>query len=162
MCERAGRDALAEMRRLLGVLEEDGDPWSLAPQPGLAELDDLLTGAQMSGLTTDLLVEGTPKSLAPALDLCAYRIVQEALTNSIKHAAPAHAQVRLSWKQDLLELEVSDNGRGAGAVRDAPGGHGIVGMRERVTLHGGSLYTGAGPSGGFSVRALLPLVEESA
>lgn len=160
--ERAGRDALAEMRRLLGVLDGQADPRALAPQPGLADIDDLLSRAQSSGLTTDLHVDGEPSTVSPALDLCAYRIVQEALTNAIKHAAPARAEVRLRWEQSALEIQISDDGRGPGAHNGFSGGHGIAGMRERVALHGGSIHCGAGESGGFTVRARLPLAQEVA
>ena len=158
--ERAGREALAEMRRLLGVLDGDADPRALAPQPGLADIDELLARTRASGLAADLLVDGEPAAVSPALDLCAYRIVQEALTNVIKHAAPARAEVRVRWGQDALELEISDDGRGRGTVNGALGGHGIVGMRERAGLHGGSIHAGAGPGGGFTVRARLPLTPE--
>jgi signal transduction histidine kinase len=158
--ERAGREALAEMRRLLGVLDGDADPRALAPQPGLADIDELLSRTRASGLATDLRVDGEPARVSPALDLCAYRIVQEALTNVIKHAAPARAEVRVRWEQDALELEISDDGRGPGTVNGASGGHGLAGMRERAGLHGGSIHAGAGPGGGFTVRARLPLTPE--
>jgi signal transduction histidine kinase len=158
--ERAGREALAEMRRLLGVLDGDADPRALAPQPGLADIDELLARTRASGLAADLRVDGEPAAVPPALDLCAYRIVQEALTNVIKHAAPARAEVRVRWGADALELEISDDGRGPGTVNGASGGHGIAGMRERTGLHGGSIQAGAGPGGGFTVRARLPLVPE--
>jgi len=158
--ERAGREALAEMRRLLGVLDGDTDPRALAPQPGLADIDELLARTRASGLVADLRVDGEPAAVSPALDLCAYRIVQEALTNVIKHAAPARAEVRVRWGQDALELEISDDGRGPGTVNGASGGHGIAGMRERAGLHGGSIDAGAGPGGGFTVRARLPLTPE--
>lgn len=151
--ERAGREALAEMRRLLGVLGSDGR--SLAPQPGLADLDDLVLRTRAAGLATDLEVEGTPWPLSPALDLCAYRIVQEALTNVLKHAGPAQAAVRIRWSRAALELEVADDGRGPHG--NGSGGHGIDGMRERVALHGGRLQAGAGGERGFAVVAMLPL-----
>ena len=158
--ERAGREALAEMRRLLGVLDGDADPRALAPQPGLADIDELLARTRASGLAADLRVDGEPAAVPPALDLCAYRIVQEALTNVIKHANPARAEVRVRWGDDALELEISDDGRGPGTVNGASGGHGIAGMRERAGLHGGSIHAGAGPGGGFTVRARLPLTPE--
>jgi signal transduction histidine kinase len=160
--ERAGRDALAEMRGLLGALGDGRDPRALAPQPGLAELDDLLAGARESGVQADLHIDGEPASVSPALDLCAYRIVQEALTNAIKHAAPARSEVRVRWRDSALELEISDDGRGSGAVNGAGGGHGIAGMRERVALHGGSVDAGPRAGGGFAVRAQLPLAAEIA
>jgi signal transduction histidine kinase len=145
------------MRRLLGVLESDKDPRALAPQPGLADIQDLLSPARASGLATDLQIAGAPVTVSPALDLCAYRIVQEALTNAIKHAAPARAEVHVRWGLSALELEISDDGRGPGVVSGVSGGHGLAGMRERAVLHGGSIESGAGESGGFMVRASLPL-----
>lgn len=156
--ERAGREALVEMRRLLGVLG-DGDPRALAPQPRLEDIEPLLAGARASGISADLQVDGEPAPLSPALDLCAYRIVQEALTNAIKHAAPARASVAVHWRDGELELEVSDEGCGHRAASSAGGGHGIPGMRERVTLHSGTLHAGARPDGGFTVRARLPLAQ---
>ena len=160
--ERAGREALAEMRRLLGVLDSGKDPRALAPQPGLADIEDLVSRTRAAGLDTELRVEGEPAIVSPALDLCAYRIVQEALTNAIKHAGPARATVRLRWARDALELEISDDGRGPIAVNGAAGGHGIAGMRERAGLHGGEIQAGAGAGGGFAVQARLPLAESVA
>jgi signal transduction histidine kinase len=154
--ERAGRDALAELRRLLGILG-DGDPHALAPQPGLRDISPLLEHAQESGISVHLRVDGTAVPVPPALDLCAYRIVQEALTNAIKHAAPAHASVDVRWRESILELEISDDGRRRRSFKRTTGGHGIAGMRERVALHAGSVEAGARPNGGFTVRARLPL-----
>jgi signal transduction histidine kinase len=155
--ERAGRDALAELRRLLGTLGDE-DPHALAPQPGLGDIEPLLAEARRAGVAADLRVDGRSMAVPPALDLCAYRIVQESLTNVIRHAAPASASVNVRWSADTLELEVSDDGRRATARRrHGAGGHGIPGMRERVALHGGTLEVGARPAGGFSVRARLPL-----
>src|SRR5579864_8029554 len=122
--ERAGREALAEMRRLLGILG-DGDPRALAPQPGLRDISPLLAHAEKSGVSVDLRVYGAPRPVPPALDLCAYRIVQEALTNAIKHAAPAHALVSLRWRESVLELEISDDGRRRRSAKRTNGGHGI-------------------------------------
>ena len=156
--ERAGRDALAEMRRLLGVLGSE-DPQTPAPQPGLADIGDLIARTRSAGLSTSLRVDGEPITVPAALDLCAYRIVQEALTNAIKHAGPAHAEVRLRWARDALEVEISDDGRGAIDVNGASG-HGIAGMRERAALYGGTLAAGPDPGRGFSVRAHLPLSPE--
>jgi signal transduction histidine kinase len=158
--ERAGRDALAEMRRLLGVLDSERDPRALAPQPGLADIQELLVRARDAGLTADLSVDGEPGRMSPGLDLCAYRVVQEALTNAIKHAAPAHAEVCVRWRLGALELEVSDDGRGTVGTGGPAGGHGLAGMRERVALHGGTVFAGAGAEGGFTVRASLPLASE--
>jgi len=157
--ERAGREALAEMRRLLGVLD-GGDPQALAPQPGLADIEDLVSRTCTDGLEADVRVEGEPAMISPALDLCAYRIVQEALTNAIKHAGPARVTVRLRWTRNALEVDVSDTGCGPIGANGASGGHGIAGMRERISLHGGNVKAGAGANGGFAVQARLPLTPE--
>jgi signal transduction histidine kinase len=161
LVERAGRDALAEMRRLLGLLDAGTDPRALAPQPRLADLEDLVVRTRAAGLVTDLRIEGDALAVSPALDLCAYRIIQEALTNAIKHAGPATASVRLRWAGQMLELEITDDGRGP-AAETPSGGHGIVGMRERARLHGGSVDAGAGADGGFAVRVRLPVAARSA
>jgi signal transduction histidine kinase len=158
--ERAGREALAEMRRLLGVLDSGEDPHALAPQPGLGDIEDLVSRTRTAGLETKLRVEGEPGVVSPALDLCAYRIVQEALTNAIKHAGPARVTVSLRWTHDALVLDVSDNGRGPIAHNGASPGHGLAGMRERTSLHGGDIEAGAGTNGGFAVQARLPLMPE--
>lgn len=160
LVERAGRDALAEMRRLLGAFDSGADAPALAPLPGLAEIEQLVLRTRAAGLATALEVEGDVPVVSPAFDLCAFRIVQEALTNAIKHAGPADVRVLVRWAPDALELEVSDNGRGPGAATGGPPGHGIAGMRERVALHGGSVYAGADADGGFAVRARLPLTPE--
>jgi signal transduction histidine kinase len=153
---RAGREALAEMRRLLGVLGGGGGPQGLAPQPGLADVEGLVARASAAGLATELRVIGEPSTVSPALDLCAYRIVQEALTNAIKHAGPARATVSVRWASDAIEVEVADTGRGRHANDRVPGGHGIPGMRERAALHGGHVHVGPATSGGFVVQARLP------
>ena len=155
--ERAGREALTEIRRLLGMLDTDHDLHALTPQPGLADLEELVHRTCAAGLATELCAEGTPVALAPALDLCAYRIVQEALTNAIKHAGSAHATVRLLWTAERLELEIEDDGQGPTTTNGSGAGHGLVGMRERAALHGGNIEAGAGTDRGFSVRAELPL-----
>jgi signal transduction histidine kinase len=152
--ERAGRQALTEMRRLLGV-PGGGAPQPLAPPPGLALLPSLFDHARSSGVAAELQVDGAPRPVSAALDLCAYRIVQEALTNVIKHAAPGPAYVTVRWGGQLLELEVADDGRRHASKH--VGGHGIVGMRERAALHGGTVEVGPRPEGGFRVRAYLPL-----
>ena len=156
--ERAGREALGEMRRLLGVLDGESDEAPSAPQPSLVDLTTLVARTSESGLATRLHIEGKPTALSPALDLCAYRIVQEALTNAIRHAGPARAAVRVRWSAKALELEIVDDGGGAGANGRALAGdgHGIAGMRERAELLGGSLEA-AGNGAGFAVRARLPL-----
>jgi signal transduction histidine kinase len=133
---------------------EGGDP--LAPQPGLDDLPTLVTQVREAGLPVELRVEGERRELPVGLELSAYRIVQEALTNALKHAGEAHASVRVSYGPDSLELEIVDDGAGAPA-RVSGGGHGLVGMRERVALYGGRLDAGRGPGGGFAVRVLLPI-----
>jgi signal transduction histidine kinase len=160
--ERAGREALAELRGLLGLLGDE-DPHVLAPQPGLGDIAPLLADARRSGINADLRVDGERVEVPPAVDLCAYRIVQESLTNAIKHAAPARASVTVRWGQETLELEIADDGRRARRrfARSA-GGHGIIGMHERVALHSGTLEAGARPAGGFTVRASIPLNQREA
>jgi signal transduction histidine kinase len=155
--ERAGREALAEMRRLLGVMDPGKDPAPLAPSPGIADVADLVTRTCDSGFPARLDVRGDPVPLTPALDLCAYRIVQEALTNAIKHAGPASVRVIVRWSAAALDVVVEDDGSGPPAGAGAAGGHGLAGMRERAALHGGRLDVGAGPAGGFIVHAHLPL-----
>jgi signal transduction histidine kinase len=152
--EETGRQALAEMSRMLGILRGDDEP-ALVPQPGLADLNALLSQAHAAGLPVELTVEGEPAALPPGVELAAYRIVQEALTNARRHAGPAHAHVTVSYGRDALELEVADDGRGAFAGKGA--GHGLVGMRERAGLYDGEVQAGPRPGGGFSVRARLPL-----
>jgi signal transduction histidine kinase len=162
LIESTGRQALDEMRRLLGVLRQDNDPVraALAPQPSVRHLDQLVAQVREAGLPVELEVEGEPQPLASGVDLSAYRIVQEALTNSLKHAGPAHATVRVRYGRTDVEVVVTDDGRGprppdSGDGRD--GGHGLVGMRERVALYGGELDVGPRRGGGFEVRARLPV-----
>jgi signal transduction histidine kinase len=151
-----GRQALVEMRRLLGVLRSDGEAApSLAPQPGLAQVPTLVEQVRRAGLPVELVVEGEPGPLPPGVDLSAYRIVQEALTNTVKHAGSARARVLVRYGEHDLELEVLDDGaasRGAAA----PGGQGLVGMHERAHLFGGELRAGPRPEGGYAVAARLP------
>ncbi len=152
--ERSGRAALEEMGRLLGMLrvEEDGD--ALVPQPGLARLDDLLQHVRATGLDVELVVEGTPRALGPGADVSAYRIVQEALTNAVRHSRSTRARVRLRWDSAALEIEVADDGVGPPA--EAPrSGHGLLGIRERVALYGGALVTGRSDLGGYLLVARL-------
>lgn len=153
--ERTARQALAEMRRMLGLLRADGDEPSLAPQPGVEQVDRLVEQVRSAGLPVELSVEGEQRSLPPGVDLAAYRIVQEALTNVLKHAGAEGASVALRYGERGVELEISDDGRGPNGT-PTEGGHGLVGMRERVALYGGSLRTGAGHNGGFTVLAHLP------
>lgn len=152
--EATGGQALDEMRRLVGVLREEGDAAGLAPLPGLRDVGSLVERVRIAGLPVTLTVEGTPTELPTGIDLSAYRIVQEALSNVLAHAGPATADVRIRYTPDRLELEVADTGIGLERGAD---GHGLVGMRERVSLYHGSLETGARPGGGLVVIARLPL-----
>lgn len=152
-----GRQALAEMRRLLGVLRKDSQETGLAPLPGVEQLAELLDQARAAGLPVDFTVAGTPRPLPSGAGLAAYRIVQESLTNTRKHAGPrASATVTLRYREDALTLTITDDGRGAAAVADGPG-HGLTGMRERIALYGGTLTAGPGPGGGYEVTAVLPV-----
>jgi signal transduction histidine kinase len=156
--ETTGRESLHEMRRVLGVLRGDEDEAELAPAPGLDDFGRLLQQCEEAGLPVDLEVTGDPRRLAPGLELSAYRVVQESLTNSLKHAGPARATVRLHYRPEMLELEVTDDGRGASSTAGA-GGQGLIGMRERVDAFGGTLAAGPRPGGGFRVSASFPAGE---
>jgi signal transduction histidine kinase len=153
--EQTGREALAEMRRLVGVLRRPEEAPALAPQPSLEHLDRLVEQARESGLPVELRVEGTPVPLAAGLDLTAYRLVQEGLTNALKHARANRADVLVRYENGHVELTVSDDGSGDGGGDS--GGHGLVGMRERVSVYGGQLEAGRRPEGGYRLRARLPL-----
>jgi signal transduction histidine kinase len=157
--EQTGRSALAEMRRLLGALHDDGPDVALAPQPGLDELDALAERVGRAGLPVQVHVEGTSYALPRAIDLSAYRIIQEGLTNSLKHAHAQHAKVTVSYGADRLAIEVRDDGVGAS---DSDGlGRGLVGVRERVKIYGGEMTAGASPGGGFVLTARLPVEGDS-
>ncbi|MBT0773052.1 sensor histidine kinase [Kineosporia sp. J2-2] len=156
-----GRQALADMRALLGVLRDDSTQ-QLTPQPDTEAIKDLVEQVRASGLTVELEVLGEPIVLPAGPGLAAYRIVQESLTNVLKHAGPnATAWVRLAWLTDALEIRVEDDGRGAAAAPAGPGSQGLIGMRERATLYGGSIEAGARQGGGFGVRAHLPYGQRS-
>ncbi len=152
--ERTASQALVEMRRLLGLLRESDEQLVLAPQPTLARLDDLVRQVREAGLPVELAVEGEPAELPPGVDLSAYRMVQEALTNALKHAGPATARVTVRYAEGELDLEVSDNGAGSGNGDGA--GQGLAGIRERVAVFGGDVEAGSRPEGGYAVRARLP------
>jgi signal transduction histidine kinase len=152
--ETTGRQALVEMRRLLGILRKEDRELALAPRPSLAYLDVLVDRVREAGLPVELRVEGEAKPLPPGVDLSAYRIVQEALTNALKHAGPASAQVVVRYRSAEVELEISDDGRGP--VDGAQGGHGLIGMRERAALVGGIVESGTNGGRGYTVRARLP------
>jgi signal transduction histidine kinase len=154
--ERTGREALAEMRRMVGVLRRPEEGPALAPQPTLEHLDKLVEHAREAGLPVELRVEGEPLPLPAGLDLTAYRLVQEGLTNALKHARAHRAQVLVRYSDGDIEVTVSDDGQGAGSDGGG-GGHGLVGMRERVAVYGGELEAGPRPEGGYRLRARLPL-----
>jgi signal transduction histidine kinase len=156
--EQTGRTALEDMRRSLGVLRRDDVDPALQPQPGIDDVGDLLEQAREAGLAVEYAVEGEPRTLPQGVDLSAYRIVQEALTNTIKHAGSVPTRITVSYAERELTLEVSDSGPGPSANGGGGSGQGLIGMRERVELHGGKLVTGPGPDGGFIVRASFPLV----
>ena len=153
--EETGREALAEMRRLVGMLRSADDPAGLEPQPGVSQLPKLVAQAQGMGLAVDFRVEGEPAPLPPGIDLTAYRLVQEGLTNARKHANAQHTEVRLRYASDGIEVEISDDGAGAAAA--VGGGQGLAGMRERVSIYGGDFEAGPRPEGGFRLRARLPV-----
>jgi signal transduction histidine kinase len=153
--EETGRTALAEMRRLLGAMRRDDDSLELGPQPSLDSLDSLAAGVESAGLPVRLHVEGEQFRLPRAIDLSAYRIVQEGLTNALKHAHAGHADVTVRYRADELQIEVRDDGPGS-ASSDGHG-HGLVGIRERVKIYGGEMSAGTAPEGGFVLSARLPL-----
>ena len=153
--ERAGRTALAEMRRLLAAMRDEGDEAELAPQPGLEGLGSLAEEVGRAGLPVRLHVEGERRPLPRAIDLSAYRIVQEGLTNALKHARASAADVTVRYRPDELQLEVRDDGAGA-AANDGLG-HGLVGIRERVKIYGGEMSAGTANGGGFVLRTRLPI-----
>ena len=155
--EQTGREALAEMRRLVGVLRRPEEAPALAPQPSLQHLDRLVEQAREAGLPVEVQIEGDAKELPAGLDLTAYRLVQEALTNAVKHAQATSAAVLVRYEDGAVELEVVDDGRGASDGSSESGGHGLVGMRERVSVYGGELEAGPRPEGGFALKARLPI-----
>jgi signal transduction histidine kinase len=153
--ERTGRAALTEMRRLLGAMRRDGQDPELAPQPGLDSLESLLEEVGRAGLPVRLHVDGDRVPLPRAIDLSAYRIIQEGLTNALKHARATQADVTVRYGSDELELEVRDDGRGLTSTDGL--GHGLVGVRERVKIYGGEMSTGTANGGGFVLSTRLPL-----
>src|SRR4051794_15893257 len=152
--ERIGRSALTEMRRLVGMLRSD-QPDDLAPQPCLADVPELVAGLRGAGLLVDLRIDGERRELPVGIELSAYRVIQEGLTNALKHAASAHVRVHVHYGPGSLELEIADDGTGPSTTVPS-GGHGLVGIRERVALYGGEFQTGQGSDGGFLLRVLLP------
>lgn len=153
--QETGRQALSEMSTLLGILREHGDAFGLVPQPGVSDLSGLLEQTRQAGLPVVLTVEGAERPLPPGVELSLYRVVQEALTNTRKHAGPAQATVRMCYGSAEVVAEIADDG---GSTRNGyGGGNGLIGMRERVTVYGGSLEAGPRPEGGYLVRARIPL-----
>jgi signal transduction histidine kinase len=153
--EETGRTALTEMRHLLAAMRHDGDDVELGPQPGLDRLDALVDEIGRAGLPVELHVAGEPVPVPRAIDLSAYRIVQEGLTNALKHAHASHADVTLRYEPDELQIEVRDDGRG-GPTGDGLG-HGLVGVRERVKIYGGEMTAGSASDGGFVLSTRLPI-----
>jgi signal transduction histidine kinase len=152
--ETVGRQTVDEMLRLLGILRQDEEP-ALSPSASLAHLDDLIGQVRAAGMPVTLTVAGTPPSTLPAgVDLSAYRIVQEALTNTLKHAQAGHADVRVEYRPTAIELTITDDG--TPPVNGGAAGHGLVGMRERATLYGGSLHAGPRQPAGYEVQATQP------
>ena len=163
--EAVGRESLTELRRMLGVLRDSGDDEaSLSPQPGMADIADAVSQSSATGVATELVVDGRQQPLAPGVELAAFRIVQESLTNVRKHAgAGAAATVRISYEPDILVIEVADDGRGAATSLAGVGtGNGLIGMRERVEIYGGQFSSGPRHGGGYIVRAVLPIVTSDA
>jgi signal transduction histidine kinase len=154
--ELSSRHAVQELYRLLGFLRQAGDPDPLASQPGLGQLGSLAAAMSDAELTVEVSVEGERRTLPATVDVSAYRIVQEALTNTLKHAAASRADVHLRYWPDELEVEIVDDGRPSGGPAPASGGLGLIGMRERAALHGGQLSAGPAAGGGFAVRVKLP------
>jgi signal transduction histidine kinase len=154
--ERTSRGALDEMRRLLTVLRDDDAAGDLTPAPRLDGIDDLVAATRQAGVDVEVLRCGSPPALPAGVELCAYRIVQEALTNVCKHAQARHARVQLSYEASVIKVEVDDDGVGVAAPTGKPG-HGLVGMRERVGLYGGAFEAGPRPGGGYRVAATFPI-----
>jgi signal transduction histidine kinase len=153
--EQSGRQALTEMGRLVAMLRTDTESETLGPQPGIDQLEALIGRIRETGLDVELVVEGRPRELAPGLDVSAYRIVQEALTNTLRHARSRRARVLMRWELAALHIEVADDGIGPTLDQETPG-HGLMGIRERVALFGGALVTGRSDLGGYLLAATLP------
>jgi signal transduction histidine kinase len=155
--EASGREAMTELRHLLGLLSHEGDDISLTPQPGLEQVESLVRRVGDAGLPVRLHIEGQQRPLSPGVDLTAYRVVQEALTNALKYAGLARTEVILNYREHELKVEILDEGTGLVAREGEASGHGLVGMRERVALYGGTLEAGPRLGRGYAVRALLPV-----
>jgi signal transduction histidine kinase len=156
--EASGRAAMTELRHVMGLLTMDGGSPDLAPQPGMAELESLVGRVRDAGLPVELMVTGRPiTGLPDGVDLAGYRVVQEALTNAVKHAAGASAVVRVDFRADRLSIEVTDTGGRRPPSTDAGSGRGLIGLRERLALYGGTLHAGPRIRGGYRVEAVIPL-----
>jgi signal transduction histidine kinase len=155
--EATGREAMAELRRLLGVLNDDGEATSVAPQPGLGQLGALVDRVREAGLPAELAIDGTPRSLPASLDTTIYRIVQEALTNALRYARRAATIVRVTFDEAQVRVEILDDGPSATGDASEGSGRGLVGMRQRAEQAGGRLEAGPRLGGGYAVRAWLPL-----
>ena len=153
--EASSRQAVAELQRLPGFLRQEGEQDTVAPQPDTSQIGKLVEHVRQAGLAVEMHVEGEPRSLPPSVDLSAYRIVQEALTNTLKHAGPATASLTIRYGPESIDIEVIDNGKGSSELSGAAG-NGLIGIRERVGLLGGQLEAGPRASGGFAVKATLP------
>ncbi len=156
---QAGHEGLSEMRRMVGLLRTGPEGPDFTPQPGVSRISDLVEHMADAGLDVTFETEGTPRPLAPGVDVSLYRIVQESLTNTLRHGGPGvRADILLRFDPDGVEVHIEDNGRGAAAsVNGDGGGHGIVGMRERVALLDGSFAAGPRPGGGFAVHVDIPV-----
>jgi signal transduction histidine kinase len=154
--EQAGRNALTEMRGLLNAMRQEGETPETGPQPRLADVEELLGAVRRAGLPVELRIEGTPAELPAAVELSAYRIIQEDLTNTLKDAQASRADVTIRYRSEDLEIEVRDDGRATPSSNES--GHGLVGMRERVKIYGGEMTAGRGADGGFTLRTRLPLM----
>jgi signal transduction histidine kinase len=155
--KQASKEGLRELRGILNVLRQADEGDERSPAPRLMQLDTLVENATRAGLATSVTVHGQARALTPAVDLTAYRIVQESLTNALRYAGPTTARVTLSYTDEELRVEVLDGGRSQADRTPQGGGHGIAGMRERAEAVGGTLIAGPGPDGGFRVQARLPL-----
>ena len=160
LIEKTGREALREMRTLLGLLHAEDEHAEYAPQPSLRDIGALVERVRVAGLPVELTVEGARRELPAGIDLAAYRVVQEALTNVVKHGGGAETEVRVRYQADAVEVTVADRGGGTITTRLDGSGHGLAGMRERVRVYGGELHAGRRRGGGFEVRALLPVQSE--
>jgi signal transduction histidine kinase len=160
--EASSRQAVVELHRLLGFLRRAGQPDALAPHPDLGQLPELVAQAGQGRLSVELSIEGERRPLPRTLEVSAYRVIQEALTNALKHSGGTTARVRLDYTPSALEIEVLDDGGPAAPSGGPVGGHGLIGMRERVGLHGGHLRAGRTPQGGFAVHATFPLEGQAA